>query len=139
VRVVVDPNVWVSGLIDPLSPPGRVLAAVLERRLEVVSSWELVDEVSAVLERPKLQDYEFDASDMLDLLRTVAITLPTVDVDVEIRDPADAPVVAAAVAGRAEAIVTGDADLLEDAELRRWLDERGVRVLTARKLVDELG
>jgi putative PIN family toxin of toxin-antitoxin system len=139
VRVVVDSNVWVSGLIDPLSPPGRVLAAVLERRLEVVSSWELVDEVSAVLERPKLQDYEFDASDMLDLLRTVAITLPTVDVDVEIRDPADAPVVAAAVAGRAEAIVTGDADLLEDAELRRWLDERGVRVLTPRKLLDELG
>jgi uncharacterized protein len=139
VRVVVDSNVWVSGLIDPLSPPGRVLAAVLERRLEVVSSWELVDEVSAVLERPKLQHYEFDASDALDLLRTVAITLPTVDVDVEIRDPADAPVVAAAVAGRAEAIVTGDADLLEDAELRRWLDERGVRVLTPRKLLDELG
>jgi putative PIN family toxin of toxin-antitoxin system len=139
VRVVVDSNVWVSGLIDPHSPPGHVLTAVLERRLEVVSSWELVDEVSAILERPKLQHYEFDASDMLDLLRTVAITLPTVDVDVEIRDPADAPVVAAAVAGRAEAIVTGDADLLEDAELRRWLDERGVRVLTARKLVDELG
>jgi uncharacterized protein len=139
VRVVVDSNVWVSGLIDPHSPPGRVLAAVLERRLEVVSSWELVDEVSAVLERPKLQHYEFDASDTLDLLRTVAITLPTVDVDVEIRDPADAPVVAAAVAGRAEAIVTGDADLLEDTELRRWLDERGVRVLTPRKLLDELG
>jgi uncharacterized protein len=139
VRVVVDSNVWVSGLIDPHSPPGHVLAAVLERPLDVVSSWELVDEVSAVLERPKLHHYEFDASDTLDLLRTVAITLPTVDVDVEIRDPADAPVVAAAVAGRAEAIVTGDAELLDDAELRRWLDERGVRVLTPRKLLDELG
>ena len=35
--------------------------------------------------------------------------LPDVDIEVEIRDPADAPVVAAAVAGRAEAIVTATA------------------------------
>jgi predicted nucleic acid-binding protein len=60
-------------------------------------------------------------------------------VNVEIRDPADAPFVEAAVAGRADAIVTGDADLLDDCELRRWLGERGVRLLSPRDLLDEIG
>jgi putative PIN family toxin of toxin-antitoxin system len=94
--------------------------------------------VSEVLSRPKLARYQLAANDVLDLLRTLARTLPTVDVGTDIRDPDDAPVVAAAVAGRADAIVTGDADLLDDAELRDWLTEQGVRLLSPRELLDEL-
>jgi putative PIN family toxin of toxin-antitoxin system len=95
--------------------------------------------VSDVLSRPKLQRYQLAAGDLIDLLQTLAWTLPTVDIDVDIRDPGDAPVVAAAVAGRADAIVTGDADLLDDAELREWLTARGVRLLAPSELLDELG
>jgi putative PIN family toxin of toxin-antitoxin system len=95
--------------------------------------------VSDVLSRPKLQRYQLAAGDLIDLLQTLAWTLPTVDIDVDIRDPGDAPVVAAAVAGRADAIVTGDADLLDDAELREWLTARGVRLLSPSELLDELG
>jgi putative PIN family toxin of toxin-antitoxin system len=136
-RVVVDSNVWVSGLIRPQGQPGQVLEAILQERFEVVASWELVEEVSAVLSRPKLARYRLASGDVLDLLRTLARTLPTVDVDVEVRDPKDAPVVAAALAGRADAIVTGDADLLDNADLRAWLDARGVRILTPRELLEE--
>jgi putative PIN family toxin of toxin-antitoxin system len=107
-------------------------------RIDVVSSWELVDEVSEVLSRPKFARYRLAASDVRDLLWTLARTLPTVDVDVDMRDPEDAPVVAAAVAGRADAIVTGDNDLLEDAELREWLIERRVAVLTPAELIARL-
>ena len=39
-------------------------------------------------------------------------------------DVADAPVVVAAVAGRAEAIVSGDQDQFGDAELIAWLAAR---------------
>jgi putative PIN family toxin of toxin-antitoxin system len=98
-----------------------------------------VDEVSGVLSRPKLARYRLAAGDVRDLLRSLARTLPTVDVDVDIRDPDDAPVVAAAVAGKADAIVTWDGDLLEDAELREWLIERGVAVLTPAELIARLG
>jgi putative PIN family toxin of toxin-antitoxin system len=105
----------------------------------VVSSWELVDEVSEVLSRPKLSRHHLAANDVIDLLRTLARTLPTVDVGSDLRDPDDAPVVAAAVAGRADAIVTGDADLLDDIELRDWLTERGIGVLSPRELLNELG
>ena len=59
------------------------------------------------------------------------------ELDVAVRDPRDAPVVAAAVAGRAEAIVTGDADLLA-AGLCTWLAERGIEVLTPAELLERL-
>ena len=56
----------------------------------------------------------------------------------EVRDPKDAPVIAAAVAGRADVIVTGDRDLLGDAGLRAWLTDPGIEALTPAELVDRL-
>ena len=47
--------------------------------------------------------------------------------------------VAAALAGAADAIVTGDSDLLADEALRRWLAERDVEVLTPVVLLERLG
>jgi len=55
-----------------------------------------------------------------------------------LRDPRDAPVVAAAIAGHAEVIVTGDRDLLEDEELRAWLTVRDVEVLSPAELLERL-
>ena len=109
-----------------------------QRRIEVVGSWELATELAAVLPRPKLRRYEISAEDIRELLVLVGRDLPDVDVEVELRDPRDAPVVAAAIAGRAEAIVTGDRDLLEDEDLRHWLTERGVELLTPRELLKQL-
>jgi hypothetical protein len=40
--------------------------------------------------------------------------------------------------GAAEAIVTGDKDLLEDAELATWLGHRGISVITPANLLDLL-
>jgi putative PIN family toxin of toxin-antitoxin system len=101
-------------------------------------SWELAAELSEVLQRPKLRHYSLGDDDVRELLGIVAAALPTVDIEVEIRDPDDPHVVAAAIAGRADAIVTGDLDLLDDAGLRVWLAERGVEVLTPAQLVDRL-
>ncbi len=78
---------------------------------------------------------EEDEEDALVLL---APALPDVDVEVELRDPDDAPVIAAALAGSAAAIVTGDRGLLDDAELRKWLGARGVELLEPAELLVSL-
>ena len=108
-------------------------------KIEVVGSWDLAAELAAVLPRPKLRRYEISSEDIRELLVLVGRDLPEVEVEVELRDPRDAPVVAAAIAGRAEAIVTGDLDLLDNEKLRAWLTERGVSLLTPRDLINQLG
>lgn len=127
---------WVSGLIAPDGVPGRILQAIRDRRLKPIASWELASEVASVLRRPSMRRrYRISDDDVAGVLELLRPFLPTVDVEVEIRDPKDAPVVASALAGSAEAIVMGDDDLLGDADLRAWLSERGIRLLSPRELL----
>ena len=133
-RVVVDTSVWVSGLIIPDSPPGQVLRAMREHRFELVASWHVAQELADVLRRPRLRRYEIEQQDIENVFRLLAPALPTADLEVPIRDPDDAPVVAAALAGAADVIVTGDSDFLSDDALRTWLSDRGVRVATPAEL-----
>jgi putative PIN family toxin of toxin-antitoxin system len=111
---------------------------VREQALDVVATWELAEEVGEVLRRPQFSRLRVSEADVVAVLSYLAPLLPAVEVDIPLRDPRDLPVVAAAVAGRADAIVTGDRDLLDDVELRVWLSEHGVEVLTPAELVNRL-
>jgi putative PIN family toxin of toxin-antitoxin system len=115
-----------------------VLEALRAGAIEAVASWKLAEEIVEVLRRPKLARYGLSEADVRETLVLLAPLLPSVDVDVEIRDPDDAPVVAAALVGRADAIVTGDAHLLDDPALRGWLTQRGVEVIPPAELLRRL-
>lgn len=54
-RVVLDTNIYVSGLLSAVGPPARIAQAVLERRVVPVMSAASFAELSTVLHRPKLQ------------------------------------------------------------------------------------
>ena len=90
------------------------------------------------MRRPKLRRYELSEEQVGELLVVLARWLPSVDIEVELRDPNDAPVVAAAIAGDAEAIVTSDRDLLENDELRTWLEAWDIELLTPAALLERL-
>lgn len=62
---VLDPNVLVSGLLNPSGHPGRLLDAVLSGHLIMALDDRIYAEYSAVLTRPK---FKFDQSDVRDLL-----------------------------------------------------------------------
>ncbi len=112
---------------------------MLDRRVDVVASWALADEIARVLRSPKLRRYQVTEADVAEALSLLAPFLPHVDLAPPLRDPTDVPVAEAAVVGDAEAIVTGDADLLEDDAARAWLASRGIRVMTAKELLSLLG
>ena len=116
-----------------------MLRAVRERRVEAVASWDLAREIADVLRRPKARRAGISERDIVDVLILLARFLPDVEIDLALRDPNDAPVVAAAVVGRADAIVTGDRGLLDDADLRAWLRERSIEVLAPAELLERLG
>lgn len=53
--MVIDPNVWVSAVINPFGVPARVVEAVTTGTLIAVVSQHLLDELTAVLIRPKFR------------------------------------------------------------------------------------
>jgi hypothetical protein len=137
VRILLDTNILVSGLISRKGPPGLLLRAWLfESRFELVTSEEQIAEFRRVLGYVHLQRLitpaqARDVVDNLDARAFVATDLPTLDVS---PDPDDNVILATAVAGEAELVVTGDkSDLL-------FLDTvLGIPLVTARDAVERLG
>jgi len=110
--------VWVSAVINPFGAPARVVEAVTSEELVAVVSQHLLDEVTAVLIRPKFRRWVSiaDAVAFVEALGGYADLHPDPDTPApRVRDPEDDYLVALAEAAEA-VIVTGDADLL-DADL----------------------
>ena len=134
-RIVLDSNVFVSGLIGKEgSAPQLVLEALGADQIQVVVSPRLIDELEAVLARPKFasrttgeerDEYVARIRDQAELARDPEPGAAGV------RDPKDEYVVALARTERVDAIVTGDRDLLEAG-----LEEP--QILTPRQLLDML-
>jgi hypothetical protein len=136
-RAVVDTNVFVSGLMGIESPPRRIVDAWLDEQFTLVTSLTLVEELAHVLSYPKiagrirLGESEVDA--ILAALLSQADMVPGVlELPGVTRDPKDDAVVACAVEGEADFIVTGDQDLLA-------LDSHeGTRMVTPREFLELL-
>src|SRR6266568_2719190 len=65
-RVVVDTNVWVSGLMLPDGAPGRVLDAARRGFFTPLASWDLAEEIVDVLRRPRLRRYRITEDNIRD-------------------------------------------------------------------------
>ena len=116
-RVVLDVNVLVSGLLDRPGPPAQILRAWYAGAFELVASPLLLEELADVLERPHIERHASapDAATVLARLRNTAVIVPDPPLAERLvpSDPDDDYVVALARAGRAHVIVSGDTDLLE--------------------------
>jgi putative PIN family toxin of toxin-antitoxin system len=122
---------------------------MLNGRVDTIVTPALLDELLDVISRPRLARYEIDDDLVGAILELVWPGMPGVGIEVVLaevvlpdavlRDVDDRIVVEAAVAGAADAIVTGDKDLLDDADLVAWLAHRGISVVTdLLELLEEL-
>ena len=113
-RVVLDTNVLISGLAYPASVPGRILAAWHAGQLQVVFSHYILDEMVRVL--PKLPRLALGATEIRDLadsfLFLADVVEPGNEVEKELRDAADRPILGTLLASGANYLITGDKDLL---------------------------
>lgn len=113
-RIVVDTNVLVSRLILPESISAQaVRRAVLESLL--LFSDPTMNELADVLSRPKFDRYVplADRKRFVSDLCDIAEFAPIIQLVRECRDPKDDKFLEVALNGRADRIITGDADLLE--------------------------
>lgn len=126
-RVVLDTVVLIRALINPHGDWGRLL---FERagHYRLVVSPLLLSEYLEVTARPelvrkfrRLPEHQRDMLDLLSRAEVVTVdALPTFE-----RDPNDAHVLATAVAGGADYLVSGDNDLLDLGEYA------GISILSA--------
>lgn len=137
IKVVLDTNVLISGLIVAQGPPRRILDAWVEGLFTLVTSLYQVEELVHVLTYPRVMERlhldEEELAVILDALLSKAevssgqLHLPGVT-----RDPKDDFVVACAKEGEADYIVSGDQDLLVLGEYE------GIQVVTPRQFVEIL-
>lgn len=115
-RSVIDTGVFVSALIRRQGTTGDVLRALRDGRFSVVYSVEILIEIIDVLGRdPFRSTYQIQPQDitaLVDLIRLRGeLVAPKIKLRV-CRDPADDRFLEAALAGQADCLVSGDADLL---------------------------
>jgi putative PIN family toxin of toxin-antitoxin system len=139
-RIVVDTNLWVRALLGgQVTLP--ILTAWQARKFTVVVSQPLIDELNDVWQRPRLRDRinPEDAERLLEQLRLRGEWVEPTTVPPRCRDPKDHPVLATAIDGRADAIISGDADLRADDELRTAMGRYRVALWGVDRLLERIG
>ena len=117
-RLVVDATTLVSGSADPHgeSPPSRIYAEMTGASFEVIACPRLLAEIERGLRKPYFRE-RVDEEELVEIVAGIAdaATMREDPTRVEplLRDPGDDYLVALARESGAEAIVTGDKDLLD--------------------------
>jgi putative PIN family toxin of toxin-antitoxin system len=124
-RIVIDTNVFVSRLLRFDSVPGRTVGKAIHEGVILVSQ-ATMSELADVLAQKKFDRY-VTIEQRLQFIRLIAQTaefVPIIHTIRECRDPKDDKFLEVALNGRADVIITGDADLLE---MHPW---RGIAILS---------
>lgn len=125
-KVVFDTNILVSALVFPGGRGEAALQRILGERDELVFSKPILDELLGILSRKFARDAEELARIAVFITDVGILVRPRLRFRV-VKDEPDNRVLECAVAGHAEAIVTGDQALLELREFR------GVRIISLRE------
>lgn len=131
-RVVLDTNVLVSGLLSPSSTCGTVVRMMGAREFSLCGDARILTEYRAVLHRPRLKfDHDMLAW-VLDFIEREALMCCAPPLAHAMQDASDAPFLEVALAASADYLVTGNA--------RHFPARRAAppRIVTPREFLDVL-
>ena len=130
-RIVLDTNVLVSGLLSAQGPRGQTVGLLVEGVLRPCMDDRMLREYVAVLARPELGIDAEDAAAVVGIIRGNAEMLTPLPLDAELPDAGDQPFLETAAAAKA-VLVTGN--------IRHFPvhARAGVTVVTPREFVEYL-
>ncbi|MEZ2276879.1 MAG: putative toxin-antitoxin system toxin component, PIN family [Microcoleus sp.] len=133
-KIVVDTNIFVSGWLWG-GIPARLFRLARTHQLIICASEPILTELETTLNKQKLQaklqSLSFTVNGLMSGTRELVEIYPISTVNVpELRDVNDNMILGTAIAAGAEAIVTGDLDLLVLQEYE------GIPILTAREFLE---
>jgi putative PIN family toxin of toxin-antitoxin system len=120
-RIVIDTNILVSAILTTKGNPAKILKHVLEGKLNLIISPAILKETQQVLRYPRLVKLMKknkitmkEVYDFLDKMSKVAVITPgQLDIDAIPDDPADNKILACAMEGEADYIISGDHHLTD--------------------------
>jgi len=107
-KVVLDTNVLVSGLLSPYGRPAEIVRMVSSTELRLCFDARILSEYSEVLRRPKFQFDEEKVETILDHIERCGSLVAPSPLSSGLPDPDDEPFLAVAIAARADCLVTGN-------------------------------
>lgn len=139
-RAVLDTNLLVSGFVSKIGAPYALMQRWYDRAFVVVLTPQLRAEYQEVLARPRLiLKHGLRREEIDGFFEALSIDADVVEalspLPAEVRDEKDERVLAAALDGRADYLVTGDNDLLALAGDPRL---GTLQIVTARAFLDLL-
>ena len=142
-RAVIDTNIWVSAFLTRHSYPARPTEAFRQGDFEVIVSEPLIQELGAVLRRPRLVNkYRYSEAAITEYIALIKEQSIWVNVSGTLqlcRDPRDNFLLETAIFGGAVYLVTRDDDIKRDLELILKLAEWGIQVVSVQQFLDRLG
>lgn len=115
-RVVIDTNVWLSALLWG-GQPNLIIKLIEKQQIQAISSENILIELTDILRKPKLQKrlslLHLSADEVVNVAKRL-MTLVVIEelIISELRDPKDQMVLATAIAGDVQVVISGDKDLL---------------------------
>lgn len=108
IKVVVDTNLLVSAIWNSEGAPAEIIEEVYSGTLEPVISEQILQEYVAVLNYKKFSFPQIVVNQMLNYFRTFLLPLPPENISLKCSDPDDTKFLAAAIAGGASRLITGN-------------------------------
>jgi putative PIN family toxin of toxin-antitoxin system len=112
VRIIIDTNLWISFIISKRFD--ALDSLIQSNQVRLLFSIELIEEIQATIEKPKLKKH-FAANSVEQMLLTFKSFIEVIPVKSKVnvcRDPNDDFLLALSNDGKANYLVTGDKDLL---------------------------
>lgn len=116
-KVVLDTNVVISGLLVPVGPPGKIIDLWADGKIDVVVSPAVITEYMEVFLRPKfakagtVEERQQLLEGFINLANTILV-FPDIEIDIINADPSDNRFLECARTGETDCIISGDSHLL---------------------------
>ena len=130
--IVLDTNVIISGILRPFSKAASILRLIADGTVQLAYDLRLLSEYRDVLNRPKFNVTKENVEVFLVQVEQEGLLASVKPLEIHLPDPDDEPFLEVALAGKVEAIVTGNKRHFPRREYK------GVKILSPAEFLEGL-
>ena len=107
-RVVIDTNVLISGLINPNGKPAMIINLLLLKKIKVLYDNRILKEYRNVLLRERFGFSEELVDSLIEFIKTEGEFVTSEPIKIDIPDESDKKFLEVAISGKANYLITGN-------------------------------